>query len=218
MERAQDLTHSEIASFVGHASPLILEIGANDGADTAQFLEHFQGRPLIYCFECDPRAIDKFRVRNFSPERVILTEIALASKSGTHEFYQSGGTPTMDRSIDWDKSGSLFRPTGHLVYSPWCKFDSKIEVPTITLDEWAEENIPNEPIIDFIWIDTQGAELDIFRGGLHTLAKTRFVKTECHRTIMYEGAPTEGDLRGFFYEWTYIGRYADDLLFRNDAV
>jgi hypothetical protein len=47
----------------------------------------------------------------------------------------------------------------------------------------------NVPLIDFIWMDVQGAEERIFKGGMKTLEKTRYVYTEFSTDELYEQAP-----------------------------
>src|SRR5262245_56296770 len=50
------ISKSTIHELVGRDDPLILEIGCNDGTDTAELLSTFP-RGQIHCFECDPRPI-----------------------------------------------------------------------------------------------------------------------------------------------------------------
>lgn len=69
--------------------PVILEIGANYGTDTEEFLKMF-GHLKIYCFEPDPRAIAKFKNR-INDKRCTLYELAISDKDGEVAFYFSGG-------------------------------------------------------------------------------------------------------------------------------
>ena len=114
-------------------------------------------------------------------------------------------------------SGSLCRPTGHLAYSPWCKFSTQIRVATVPLDVWAETYLP-DGTVDFMWIDVQGAEGRVFRGGKNVLSRTRYVKAEAHVGEMYEGQPTEAEMAALLSGWTCLGRYGDDLLWQNQKV
>ena len=213
ISRSADITHGELRNIVRAANPVILEIGANDGEDTLRLLDY--PAESVACFECDPRAAAGWRARVDDP-RATLYEVALDEKPGVAVFHQSGGSPR-DGVTDWDKSGSLCRPTGHLAYSPWCTFDNEIKVPTATLDGWARDHLPTGQI-DLCWIDVQGAEMRVFRGGAETLARTRVVKVECHRTQMYEGAPSEAEMLAFFAGWRCLGRFADDMVFARDGA
>lgn len=211
---ATDISHDELAAFVGREAGVVLEVGCNDGTDTVELLARYP-KATVYCFECDPRPIAKWKARVTDP-RATLYPIALDETPGAKTFHQSGGSPPGQSHPDgWDMSGSLCAPTGHLTYSPWCRFDTKIAVDTMTLDEWAATTIP-EGLVDLAWLDTQGAEMRIFRGGRATLARTRWLKCECHRTRMYDGAPSESEIMDFLgAAWGCIGRFADDLLFEN---
>lgn len=211
--RANDLTHEEIGALVIRKNPVILEIGAHDGTDSLRFLQTFS-ECRLHCFECEPRAIAKWKHR-VGP-KAMLHEVALSDSIGTAEFHQSTGSPRPGVT-DWDFSGSLAQPTGHLTYSPWCKFENKIVVPTTTLDEW--EKSFNFGYIDFIWSDIQGAESRMFPHAITTVRKTRFVKAECHPKQMYEGQWAECQMVDFFARggFSCLGRYADDLLFKNNA-
>lgn len=210
---AADVTHAELAAMVGDAR-LVLEIGANDGTDTLEMLARYP-RARIHCFECDPRPAARWSARMPIEDRhrVWLHETALGETVGEAEFHQSTGSPRPGVT-DWDLSGSLCRPTGHLGYSPWCKFETRIRVPVTTLDTWAAARLgPGSPV-DLLWIDVQGAEGMVFRGGAETLARTRWIKAECHRGEMYAGQPTEAEMIGMLPAFDCVGRWADDLLFR----
>jgi hypothetical protein len=63
-----------------------------------------------------------------------------------------------------------------------------IKVELRTLDTWSTKHEPGP--IDFIWADIQGAEGDLVAGGRETLARTKYVYTECFDDELYEGAPT----------------------------
>jgi len=53
------ITVREIKYLVGKPNPVILEIGANIGQTTLDFLKEIP-ESTIYCFEPDPRAIATF--------------------------------------------------------------------------------------------------------------------------------------------------------------
>jgi FkbM family methyltransferase len=162
-----ELNGKNIRDLVGRDDPTILEIGCNDGTDTLLFLEAMP-RATIYCFEPDPRAIERFH-KTVSDCRATLIEAAVCCEDGEALFYGSSGRPP-NRSRkpgapracwlpEWDLSGSLLQPTGHLAYCPWATFpqDRQYKVRTVRLDTWMEER-PEISQIDFIWCDVQGAE------------------------------------------------------------
>lgn len=177
------ITKSEIHKLVDRDDPLILEIGCNDGTDTAEFLAEFPSI-RIHCFECDPRPIHAFRSRT-SDQRCQLHEIALSDRAGVATLRMSGGT--FDGvTQDWDQSSSLLEPTGHRSMYPSVTFERTCEVETARLDDWAARTIPNG-LIDFIWMDVQGAEHLVIAGGSSTFARTRFCYFEHSESELYKG-------------------------------
>lgn len=169
----------------GKEDPVVLEIGCNDGEDTEEFLREFKDIRL-YCFECDPRALEQFRSRIGGGPRATLVSMAVGARCGEAEFHLSGGrAPGLERYGDWNKSSSLHRPRRHLEQLPWCGFDTTIKVPVTTLDQWSFDR--RISCVDFIWADVQGAEADLIMGGRNTLSRTRYLYTEYSDEELYEG-------------------------------
>jgi FkbM family methyltransferase len=56
-----------------------------------------------------------------------------------------------------------------------------------TLDEWALANDIRQ--IDFLKLDTQGAELDVLRGGEQSLSPVRALEIEVEFNPIYIGQP-----------------------------
>src|SRR4029077_2666193 len=125
----------------------------------------------IHCFECDPRPIRAFRSR-ISDTRCQLHEVALSHRTGVATLRMSGGAREDVQQEDWDQSSSLLEPTGHLSVHPWVTFGRTCQVETTRLDDWAEQVIPNR-VVDFVWMDVQGAEHLVIGGGVSTFARTR---------------------------------------------
>lgn len=209
-----DFTVRDMRDLIGDDHGLILEIGANEADSTVEFLAAMP-EAVYHCFEPDPRAIAKFKARNL-PSTVHLYEVALSDKIGTAEFHQSDGRPPdecwKDYGEHWDKSGSLLPNHRHTRYSQWLSFLPPITVPTTTLDAWAAEHLPAETTrIDFLWIDVQGSELLVVRGGPQTLKRTRYAYLECDPRPLYRGMAKLRDLQralrqlGFAYVQEYGG-------------
>jgi FkbM family methyltransferase len=210
------ITKDLIRECVSKTDPTILEIGCNDGGNTLWFLEIFK-TPKVYCFEPDPRAIVRFKTKVGQRSNVNLFEIAVSDKNGDITFYQSGGLRYDELAKtpyeDWDGSGSIRRPKDHLTREPRITFKQSITVKTVTLDTWCNEH--NIECIDFIWMDVQGAEIDVFRGGINTLAKTRFIYTEYANTELYKGQYTLKQLLKHLKNFDVLIRYPGDVLLRN---
>ena len=205
-----NLSVLEIKNLINKDSPVILEIGANCGQTTIDFIEMFPNA-LIHCFEPDPRAIKKFK-RMINSKNVILHEIAIGNIDGVINFHQSAGGESIDPE-GWDQSGSIRAPKAHLNMFPYVRFDNIIQVPIMRLDTWAKlNNITN---IDFIWADVQGAEEDLILGGKNTLQKTRYFYTEYYDNECYEGQLRLEQLYHLLNQYLVLKRYSNDVLLEN---
>jgi hypothetical protein len=58
-------------------------------------------------------------------------------------------------------------------------------VQSTRLDTFCEQSNITE--IDFIWMDVQGAELEVLSGGDRILKNTKYIYTECPIVKMYDG-------------------------------
>ncbi len=228
--RPGNLRADEIARMIDCDSPVMLEVGANNGADTERFLEAMPNISL-FCFEPDPRPIVKFHDRIGPDLRCTLVNKAVSDTDGTTVMYRSSGKPPNqpNHDGDWDMSGSIFKPTKHLEYSPWVTFPDShhLEVDTIRLDTWFKSQTAIDAI-DFIWADVQGAEAAMVRGATETLARTRYLYTEIpfvapgnrfDNAAMYEGQPTLSELREMLPTFELVAIYhIDNALFKNREI
>jgi FkbM family methyltransferase len=207
--------------LISTASPVILDIGANDGGTSASFLRLFPGGK-VYAFEPDPRALSRFKSRiavgQIDSKNCVLFEGAVSCASGFLPFYQSQGTnPNLQwYETGWDLSGSLKRPLNSALPDvPSITFESTIQVPVTSLDEWAVDKHIRR--IDLMWIDVQGAELDVLKGATKLLSQTEFIFLECGEQMAYEGQATLQQLVEQLSRHTLIHKYPNDALFRLSA-
>ena len=170
----------ELKKHLKKDNPLILEVGANTGQSTSEFLQVFPN-PRIFCFEPEPRAIEIFK-RNIHSPAVTLHEIAIGSYNGDITFNQSSGKNGYE---NWNQSGSIRTPKQHTKIWPDVTFQTQIEVPIMRLDDWAAQNQIEGA--DFIWADVQGAEGDLIIGAKNLLSYTKFFYTEYGFSELYEG-------------------------------
>jgi FkbM family methyltransferase len=209
------LSKREIAGLVTKPDPLILEIGCNDGTDTLEFLDVFPDC-TIHCFECDPRPIAKFRAR-VRDSRCTLHEVALADADSTAVLHMSGGTRTGADRADWDMSSSLLPPKEHLVRYPWVTFERECLVRTMRLDTWAEGL--GSRSVDFIWMDVQGAEHLVIKGGQQTLRdRTRWLYFEYYNREMYTGQNSLAENLELLPGYRLIATYGRNALAVNETT
>ena len=215
------VTAEMLHSLVGAGSRLVLEIGAHHGTHTRMLLEAFPAA-VIHAFEPDPRAIEMHR-KSVQHSRATLHPLAIGAVNGRAEFHVSSGLPpgidpltAAEYPKGWDQSGSLRVPKEHRTVHPWCRFVRSISVEVRTLDAWAAKHALGT--IDFIWADIQGAEGDLVAGGRDTLARTKYVYTECFDDELYEGAPTRVALLDMLPGFEVVKLYESDILLRNAAL
>jgi 2-O-methyltransferase len=193
--------------------PVILEVGANDGSTTQEFLE-LSPRATILAFEPEPRAAAAFKARQLPG--VTLLEHAIGARTGETVFYRSGGASPLRPDFDWDLSGSIREPASHLAIHPWCTFERRMTVPISTLDEAVAPYGFVE--IDLIWADVQGAEEDLVRGAAQTLKRTRYLYTEYNDNEMYRGQLGLSDLCALIPDFEIMETFHDDVLLRNKTL
>ena len=102
----------------------------------------------------------------------------MSNKDGVARMYVSSGVS--------DASSSLLQPTGHLNDHPDVYFDDTIDIRTITLDKWAEEN--NIPSVDFLWLDMQGFEFKMLETSARIFPTVKAIHTEVSMRETYENA------------------------------
>lgn len=214
-----EISKDLIRECVGKEDPIILDIGCNNGSKSLWFFEIFKN-PKVYCFEPEPRAIARFKAKVGRHPNINLFEIALCDHNGEIEFFQSNGYRNNEDKTwipeGWDLSGSIRQPKEHLVVHPWVKFGQKIVVTASTLDTWCDKHGIEE--IDFIWMDVQGAEIDVFRGGKNSLRKTRFIYTEYSNEELYKGQFDLKQLMKYLKDFAVVVRYPADVLLRNTKL
>jgi FkbM family methyltransferase len=215
-KRDTGLLVGEMRQLIGRDDPIIVEAGCNDGTDTELFLLAMPQARVI-CFECDPRPLARFKCR--WDERVILREHAVSHRRGLVVFHASGGKIDGSEAVcadDWDYSGSICQPTGHLRRDPRINFDRKIQVEAVSLDEALDQY--QLPRVDFIWADLQGAEARMILGGQRTLAKTRFLYLEYYDTPLYDRQADLKALVSFLPDFELLGIYGENALFKNTTL
>jgi len=204
-------------SVVGIDAKVIVEIGANNGGHTGDFLKMFPSAK-IYCFEPDKRAAAKFRAKINDP-RVTLFELAIGAEDGETEFHVSSGLPPNSPEAQklypqgWDQSGSIRPPKTHTKVWPWVTFEQKTRVRVQRLDTWAKTHGIEK--IDLIWADVQGAESDLILGALNTLKSTRVFYTEYSNDEWYEGQASLTQLVDMLPDFELTDRFSMDVLFKN---
>jgi FkbM family methyltransferase len=200
-----------ILAMLGANKPCVVELGARGGEDEGWIRGAF-GTPVHYVMvEPDMRNAQIILdiLPGTTPQRRLILG-AIASYNGLITFYGSQ-SPNGDRT-----SGSIRKPTGHLVHIPEIKFPekSKTVVPCYTLDEIFRREWLSH--IDLLWVDIQGAERDMIQGGREALRRTRYLFIEAETVELYEGEALKPELIRLLPGWTLLNDFGYNLLLRND--
>ena len=231
----------EIKSLIGEKEEIVIfEVGCADGRDTRQFLNEFGDNLKIYTFDPEPinvKAMTELGVENcvgnlnddiVSDSRHIFHPYAMSDVDGKITFHRSRDTVYDDKGHSRGRySGSIHKPVDQLKGWPHIVFDDSVEVETRTLDSFCKEHDIRH--INFIWMDTQGAEGRIFNGGEETLKNIDYVYTEYYNQNMYENQVYFEQLQELLSEFTLIANWkyvdyaypecngGDALFVRNDV-
>jgi len=168
-------------------NPLLLEAGAFKGEDSLYMARLFPSAS-IHLFEPVPELFELLTENTRTLSNVQNWQLALSDKSGITRFYvaekkEKPGKPT--------QAGSLLSPKERLFASSII-YPRTIEVPTITLDTWAAQQQINR--LDFLWLDAQGHELAILKGGKKMLATVTALLVELHFIQAYENQPLADEI------------------------
>ena len=129
------------------------------------------------------------RLKENVGDKAILINTALGNKEDEVEMFTE--------TIHEGQSSSVLEPDYHLVQHPSIQFDGKETVKMTKLDKFIE----HKEKFNFINIDVQGYELEVFKGGSEYLNTIDYVMTEVNRAELYKGCAKIEELD------SYLGSY-----------
>lgn len=97
------------------------------------------------------------------------------------------------------QSSSLLKPKLHLEQYPGITFTDTEEVDMIRLDDYEYDR--NN--FNFINIDVQGYELEVFKGASKTLKNIDYIISEVNRAEVYENCVMVEDLYNFLHDYGF---------------
>jgi len=185
----------KLQNIIGKDAKVILEIGGHYGEDTLRFYKYFPNSK-IYTFEPDPRNIEIIKKTCSNIDSIKLIERAVSNVSDKElEFYQVYNKKMEDnlqekykyignktyKNLKLSGSGaSSLKNTNRTDLN----IHNKIIVKSIKLDNWCKKK--DMDVIDFIWIDVQGAEKEVIEGAKNILPNVKYIQLEYGETS-YEG-------------------------------
>lgn len=153
----------------------VLDIGSFNGKD-AHELSYVLDCD-VHCFEPDKDNFEK--IKGLQNDRLILWPYAIGAWHGKAPFVKSKNHPA---------SHSMRAPLKHKDVWPGIKFSRTSHmVKCTTLDAW-HLAVLKQAHIDLIWIDVNGAEGDVIKGGTQALKVTKYVYIEFEEVELFKGA------------------------------
>ena len=142
------------------------------------------------------------KIVGFEIDKEVCDKMNLSARDGVKYYPHALGEFNESKKLyitNHPMCSSLYRPNEDLI-SLYHNFEaaylkSKTTIETITLDNFLETN--NIGSLDFIKIDVQGAELDIFRGSKKALKDVLKIVCEVEFIHHYENQPLFGDVCKF---------------------
>lgn len=175
----------------------VLQVGASGGQEIAMFLANGVSHaamiePLDYPFSV--LCANAQSIENYLPIQSLV-----GAKDGEHvELFVASND---------GQSSSILKPAQHLLAFPTVTFDAKIQCTSFTLDTIARSIKTNHAQFphhyDLIYVDVQGAELEVFKGANQCLLNSRFIFTEIGLGGGYEGDVSYIKLIGFLHAYGY---------------
>jgi FkbM family methyltransferase len=188
--------------------PMIFDIGACEGEDSIRLSRAFP-RATVHAFEPVPGNVARIRA-NFARHAPRLKDphaIALSDYDGVGLLHLSSGHPeSIRREPNWDfgnKSSSLLPPSSLMgEYHPWLRFESDITVRVEKLETFCRHERISR--VDFMYLDVQGAELQVLNGAGAFLQSVRAVWMEVEAVELYVGQPLAPDLDKFMKHHGFV--------------
>ena len=149
----------------------VIHIGAHVGQEMNTYKKI--NVPNVMFFEPIPSTFNKLK-ENVMGEAVLINS-ALGNFIGEIEMFTE--------TINGGQSSSVLQPEYHLIQHPDIIFDGNEKVKMTMLDTFIEE----KEKYNFINIDVQGYELEVFKGGSNFLNSIDYIMTEVNRAELYKG-------------------------------
>lgn len=149
----------------------IVHIGAHYGQELQDYVDNGVQEMIVFEPLSSNFNILQENVKNINAN-IHGHQVALGSQKGT---------ATMHLSSNSAMSSSILKPKQHLELHPDVTFDGTEEVEIDLLDNYDIGEC------NFINIDVQGYELEVFKGAKETLDKIDYIYCEVNRGEVYEG-------------------------------
>jgi FkbM family methyltransferase len=198
------------------SQPVVFDVGAHHGQTALRLLELFPSA-RVHCFEPFPESYAQLEIATQADTRVRRHRVCLSDRTGAAMMNCNTSTAT-NSLLETDRQAAATWGQGLL------ETDTRIEVPTTTLDEFC----PSESIshVDLLKIDTQGAEYAVLKGaaGMLTRRAVTVLVFEMITAATYaqQRLPSEYfallESRGYVFSGVFSPMYRHGLLAQCDVA
>jgi FkbM family methyltransferase len=179
----------KLSRWIKSTTPTIIEAGAFNGDDTLRFITRWP-QASIYAFEPIPELGDALDLKFKPYKNIHVVKEALVGFPSRQIEMHSFDVDSLNHG-----SSSILAPSEHLEREPSVQFSRKILVNGLTGDDWLKTVSLNR--IDLLWLDLQGAELEVLTASRKILEITQVCHVEVSTRRLYEGAALYGEIFDF---------------------
>lgn len=210
------------------SKPIVYEFGACDGyhtrmmvkdlVDNGKAFEYHAFEPVLELFNLSLLPTT-YSLPNGQIGKYRISNKAIAAKTGKMILHKSDGIRVENGRIveQYYASSSIREPK--IVTQAWPNMTfTDREVDTITFDDYVNEVGHQDSIIDFIWADIQGAEIDLILGGALTFPRVKYFYTEYNNSELYEGLIGLDQIVEMLPGFEIVFDFQGDVLLKNTAL
>lgn len=204
--------------------PIVLEFGCCDAYHSRIMLDILQESQKLYTYHLfEPNEDLMAHVVNrlsyyltSNSTHVRFFKEAIGAVNGKMNFYKSGGQKFENGVLTANYYGSSSIRKPKLVLEAFKEMTFVEGVAdVVTLDYHVERSGLKDRIIDFIWADIQGAEVDLINGGKEAFKKVRYLYTEYIDSELYEGEIGLKQILEMLPDFEVVEDYVGDVLLKN---
>ena len=175
----------------------VMHIGAHHGQEYSRFKDMGVKNHLF--FEPLPRnyaeLLNTIESHGTDGLNIKTANVALGPEDAEKTMYVETANNGM--------SCSLLKPQIHLQMYPGIKFEEEATVTQTSLDKYISDNDINSDDFNFIMVDVQGYELEVFKGATETLRSIDYIFSEVNFVDVYENCAKIDDLDEFLGEYGF---------------
>jgi FkbM family methyltransferase len=192
----------KLAREILKSRPVICDIGSRDAREGLSLL-HQLNASCLHIFEPNPAAAEICR-RNIPQNtgqadcpQVLFNELAVSDQTSRVKFYPLNPALSENKDIGFS---SLFQVNPDYSRRRGKVVQDEVVVNAITLDEYfADKQHP-----DLLWVDVEGAELQVLRGARSILPGVRLLHVEVSFRPMQIGKPLFWEVQRYLHDFGFV--------------